>query len=466
MEKIFYPKNIAVVGASTSQGNLSRNIIKNLLDWGFKGKIYPVGPKGEEIFGLTIRSSVREVEEDIDFFSIFVPAERIPPLLEECGQKGIKRGLIMTGGFTEYADERKGLEEEILRICNRYRIKFVGPNCMGIFNTVNDFCVSFAPTPKDKILKGTVAIVSQSGNLAQMYSCYLESEHLGVSKMVSVGNKLTIDEVDLIPYLDKDEQTEIIFLYLEGFKRGKQLFEVAKKCKKPIVIHKANTSEQSRQIGKSHTAALASNERVVDAAIRQAGMIRVDDLREFLDCVKTLTLPKMRGNKVAVVSSTGGTAVVAADLCDQYGFELSSLPRELLEEVESRGRARVIKLTNPIDLGDIYDSQVTHYIIKKVIELENVDGVIIILYYFPEFAGWGKEDTLPIIQEIEELSIRRNKPVLICLSGPPSDISELKKVVSYPIFFSSAEAIKSLAKVRDRSESFGPQQTSPTSNSI
>ena len=447
MEKIFYPRNIAVVGASTSEENLSRNIIKNFLDWGFKGKIYPVGSKGGEIFGLPIRSSIKEIEEDIDFFSIFVPAKKIPPLLEECGQRGIKRGLIMTAGFREYAEEKKGLEEEILGICSRYGIKFVGPNCMGIFNTANDFCASFTPTAKDKIPKGTVAIVSQSGTLGQVYSWHLASEHLGVSKMVSVGNKLTIDEVDLIPYLDKDKETEIIFLYLEGFKRGMELFEVAKKCQKPIIIHKANIS--GHQIGKSHTAALASDEKVVDAAIRQAGMIRVDCMREFLDCVKTLTLPRMKGNKVAVVSSTGGTAVIAADLCSQYGFKLPSLPPELLEEVESQGKAKVIKLTNPIDLGDIYNPQVRDYITEKVIELENVDGIVVILYYVPGWVGWSTEDTLPIIRKIEELSSRKGKPILICFSGAPGDISELQKMVNYPIFFSSAEAFKSLAKVSD-----------------
>jgi len=449
MEKIFYPKSIAVIGASTSQENLSRSIIKNFLDWGFKGSIYPIGPNGGEIFGLPIRSSVRELEEYIDFFSIFVPAERIPPLLEECGQKGIKRGLIMAAGFGEYADDKKGLEEEILRMCSKYGIKFVGPNCMGIFNTANDFCASFNPTSKDKTPKGTIAIVSQSGTLGLIYSWHLASEQLGVSKMVSVGNKLTIDEVDLIPYLDEDEETEIIFLYLEGFKRGRELFEVAKKCKKPIIIHKANVSEQSHRIGKSHTAALAGDERIADAAIRQAGMIRVDCLREFLDCVKALTLPRIGGNKVAVVSSTGGTAVTAADLCSQYGFELSSLPHELLKEVESQGRAKVIKLTNPLDLGDIYNSQVTHYIIERVTELENVDGVIVILYYVPGWVGWSTEDTLPIIRKIEELSSRKGKPILICFSGAPGDISELQKMVNYPIFFSSAEAFKSLAKVSD-----------------
>jgi acetyltransferase len=449
MEKVFYPESIAVIGASTSEQNLSRNIIKNLLDWGFQGRIYPVGPKGGEIFGLPIRPSVRDIKGDIDFFSIFVPAERVPPVLEECGQKGIKRGLIMTAGFSEYASEKRDLEGEILGICNNYGIRFVGPNCMGIFNTTSDLCVSFAPTRKDAIPKGNIAVVSQSGTLGQLYSWHLASESLGVSKMASVGNKLTIDEVDLIPYLDKDAETDIIFLYLEDLKRGKELLEVARKCQKPIIIHKANVSEQSHQIGKSHTAALASNEEVVGAAIRQAGMVRVDCLREFLDCAKVLTLPRMWGNKVAVVSSTGGTAVTAADLCDQYGFELPPLPQELLQEIESQGRAKVIKLTNPIDLGDIYDSSVVSYTIERVAELEYIDGVVAILYYLPEMLGWNTEDTLPITQEIKELSSKLNKPITLSFSGAPGNLDKLKKMVDYPIFFSSAEAIKSLAKSRD-----------------
>jgi acetyltransferase len=157
----------------------------------------------------------------------------------------------------------------------------------------------------------------------------------------------------------------------------------------------------------------------------------------------------MWGNKVAVVSSTGGTAVTAADLCDQYGFELPPLPQELLQEIESQGRAKVIKLTNPIDLGDIYDSSVVSYTIERVAELEYIDGVVAILYYLPEMLGWNTEDTLPITQEIKELSSKLNKPITLSFSGAPGNLDKLKKMVDYPIFFSSAEAIKSLAKSRD-----------------
>lgn len=452
MEKIFYPESIAVIGASSSEQNLSRNIIENLIDWGFQGKIYPVGPKEGEVFGLAIKPSVKDIDADIDFFSILVPAEGIPALLEECGRKGIKRGLIMTAGFSEYGDERRELEDKIRSICNNYGIRFIGPNCLGIVNTVNGLCVSFTPLRKESIPKGNIAIVSQSGTLGQLYSWHLASENLGVSKMVSVGNKLTIDEVDLVSYLDEDAETDIIFLYLEDLKRGRDLLEVARKCQKPIIIHKANISEQSHQIGKSHTAALASNEKVVDAAIRQAGMIRVDCLREFLDCAKMLTLPRMRGNRVAVISSTGGTAVTAADVCDQYGFKLPPLPPELLMEIEGHGRAKVIKLTNPIDLGDIYDSRVVHYVIEKVAELEYIDGVVVILYYIPRMAGWTTEETLSIVQKIKEVSAKLNKPITLSFSGDPNDVNRIKPMINYPIFFSSAEAIRSLAKVRDYTE--------------
>ena len=448
MDELFNPKSIVVLGVSEREKNIGQVIIKNLLDFNYEGNVFPVGPKGGTIFGKKIYQTVAEVPSNIDFAVIFVPAAAIPAAIKECVQKGIKRGLIMTAGFSEYSEEGTVLEKEILKLCKQSGFRFVGPNCIGLYNTRNNMFLSFGWCNPEDFLAGNVSILSQSGGLGNLYAWHLAGEKIGLSKFVSMGNKLTIDEVDLLTYLKNDQETEIIFIYLEGIERGRELFDLAIECNKPIIIHKANVSSLSSEIAKSHTAALVSDDRIVTIAFKQAGIIRINRLTQLIDCAKILSLPPIRGNRLAIISSTGGTAVSATDACAEYEFELPALPPDLFEYIEKHVRAGIIKLTNPVDLGDIFDLNVIYNTIAKVIELPFIDGVVVCLFYLSTAPGWS-EGIIDLVAKIKELPFKLNKPLVINILASAKDYQKIKEKVDYPIFLTFAEVIEAMALVRD-----------------
>lgn len=448
MVELFNPKSIVVTGVSDRENNLGQIIVKNLLDFNYEGDVFPVGTKGGTIFGKKIYQTVAEIPSRIDFAVLFVPAAVIPAAIKECVQKGIKRGLIMTAGFSEFSEEGTALEKEILEICRQSGFRFVGPNCIGMYNTRNKMFLSFGWVKPEDFLAGNVAILSQSGGMGYFYAWHLAGEKIGLSKFVSMGNKLTIDEVDLLSYLKNDKETGIIFIYLEGIKRGRELFELARDCNKPIIIHKANVSPLSSEIARSHTAALISDDRIVTTAFKQSGIIRINRLTQLIDCAKILSLPPIRGNSLVIISSTGGIAVSATDTCAEYKFELPSLPRDLFEYIEKYVRAGIIKLTNPVDLGDVYDPNAIYNTIIKTAELPFIDGVVVCLFYLSTAPG-RSEEIINLISKIKELSFKSNKPVAVNILASAKDFQKIKEKVDYPIFLTFAEAIEAMALVRD-----------------
>ena len=276
MREIFYPSSVAVIGVSSKPDNLGRNIVANLVNYGFDGIVYAVGPRGGAIETRRIYHSVGDIPDHIDLAVILTPAQTVPGVLEECGRKGIRFAIIETAGFREYTEDGKKLEDEIVQVASKYGIRFVGPNCIGAINMENGFCVPF-PRLTKFVLRGEVSMISQSGGVGMSVLNLMANEGLGLNKFVSVGNMLNLDAEDMLEYLIQDEGTRLIFLYLESIQNGRRLMEVARKSNKPILVFKSNIGKLGQNIALSHTASLASDDKVVEAALQQAGIVRVRD---------------------------------------------------------------------------------------------------------------------------------------------------------------------------------------------
>ncbi|MBI5251741.1 MAG: CoA-binding protein, partial [Desulfomonile tiedjei] len=354
MKDLFCPSSVVVMGVSTKPFNLGKEIARNLFEFQYTGVIHLVGTHEGVFFGQRIRTSLDAIDEPIDLAIILTPARAIPAILEQCGRKGIRRAVIESGGFGEFDDEGRELGIEIRSIARKHGIRFIGPNCIGIMNASNGLATPFAAL-RNVFRKGGVGIIAQSGGVALGFLNMFDGEQLGYSKFAAIGNKLDTDENDVLEYYVEDPETSVICMYLESINEGRRLTEIASRSSKPIVIHKANIGSLSRNIAQSHTEALANDDQVVDAALNQAGIVRFRDMQGFLDFVKILQLPEMKGRNLAIVSRSGGHAVIATDAAYIHGFQLPPFRQDFLTEIKKHLRANVIRLDNPLDLGDLFD---------------------------------------------------------------------------------------------------------------
>ena len=410
---------------------------------------YAVGPAGGTVFEKRIFTSVLDIPDQSDLAVILVKADDVPRVMEEYAQKGIKRIIIQSGGFSEYREEKQILDNELIRICRKYGMRLIGPNCMGVINIHNGLFLPFGLHDPDAFRAGPVGIISQSGNVILNYSMALSFGKIGISKAASIGNKLDVDEVDILIYYLEDPQTKIIFLYLESFSRARELMELASRSTKPILIQKSNIFPLSHGIARSHTKALASDDQVVEAAFRQAGIIRVKDLDELLNCVKILLLPPLRGNRLLLMANSGGKAVMAADECQRNGLTLPALPQTLLNWIEGLGRAGIISLQNPLDLGDIHDMTVHRQVLDKLQTLsEEIDAIFYSLVYADKWDALLDYQTL--FDFCSHLVSTAEIPVIIRLDPESlSFLDALRKRFSIPVFVSISETFTAYRKVLD-----------------
>jgi len=445
VDQLFYPKSVVVIGVSENPKNLARIIVENLFEFQFRGEIILVGTREGILYGRSVCTSMDELPERIDVAVILTPAHTVPGILRACGRKGIRWAIIETGGFREYSEEGANLEHEILGIARKWGIRIVGPNGIGLINAENGFVVPFVNLKRGSISKGRVSILAQSGGVSMAYLNLLSSANVGVAKMVSMGNKLDLNEIDYLKYLIQDSETEIIGLYLEGLSRGRELMELVRSTSKPVILHKANIGEGSRHIAKLHTAALANDDKIVDAALKQADIVRVKDFRAFGNAVKILSLPPMRGNNLVVLSRSGGIAIVAADSAERYGFRLFPLTRNFQDRIHSYFRAKVIQPTNPLDLGDLFDFDLYIRILDQVLRIKSVDGIL----FQHGSAGEEKEPSRKLIQAVKQLSFHYRKPVALCYFTEEEEMAYIKRHFDYPIFSEPSEALGALAVSRE-----------------
>jgi acetyltransferase len=445
MQGFFNPQSVAVVGVSERESNLARSIVKNLHEFAFQGIIYLVGPRGGIQFGRRIYKSVSDIPDQVDLAVILTPAPTVPAVLDECGSKGIRRAVVESAGFGEFSSEGGELEQEVRRVAKKHGIRFIGPNCIGVMNFKNGLALPFTRF-QDVFSRGGISIISQSGGVGISYINLLASENLGISKFASVGNKSDVDENDLLEYLLEDPDTDIVCMYLESISDGRRLMKIARGAKKPILLHKSAIGTLSRDIASSHTAALASDDAVVDAALQQTGIARFRDSETLLNYLKVLPLPRLRGNRLAVVSRSGGQAVLAADACELAGFTLAPFPDSFVAEVEKHFRANVIKLTNPLDLGDLFDYDVYIKIARETLSQEEVDGLVFLHAYVSKTEGAHSRKLFDTLTDLPE---EFGKPVVTCVATDAEELSYLKQNFHLPLFTDPLGAVTALSLARD-----------------
>jgi acetyltransferase len=440
VKDLFYPSSVVVIGVSTRMENLGKEIARNLFEFRYTGVIHFVGAHGGILFGRRIHSSLDDISEPIDLAVILTPAPTVPGIMELCGRKGIRRVIIESGGFAEFDDSGRELGAQLKAIARKYDMRFIGPNCIGIMNSSNGLATPFT-TMLNVFSRGGVGIIAQSGGIALSFLNMFHGEQIGYSKFAAIGNKLNIDENDLLEYYIEDPETNVICLYLESIQDGKRLVEIARRSPKPIVVHKSNIGSLSQVIAQSHTDALAVDDHIVDAAFRQAGMVRFRDMQNYLDFVKILQLPRMKGRNLAIVSRSGGHAVIAADAAYLYDFRLPPFGGDFLDEIRKHLRADVIHLANPLDLGDLFDFDVYLRIIEHTLREETVDGILFLHTYLAAIEG---ESSRKLLQSAASLSEKYSKPLALCVSTEQSELSRLHKEFEFPIFMSPERAILAL----------------------
>ncbi len=452
MRQFFYPKSIAVFGVADSPENLGKNIVLHCQLADFKGDIYPVGRKPGTVYGREIITDAESLPYGIDLAVILIPAKFISDVMAVCGRKGTCHAIISSGGFSEFNDVDNQAEQDIQAVARQYGIRFMGPNCIGAICTNSGLCTPFNMLDPRSFKKGKVSVISQSGGVTTQVAYLFSEEHVGFSKVISAGNKLNMDEIDFLKYLIDDDDTDQIHLYLESIDNGKEFIKLASKSEKPVVICKSNTGQIASVIAKSHTAALSNNDRIVEGALKQAGIIRVESIYDMTVCAKALSLPPLKGNRLVAISPSGGFAVILGDLCEKYGFECPALPQQFLNKMETLRRAGVIRMGNPLDLGDIYNAKAIMETFEYCLSLDYIDGIILSLVYDDNIARAinVEVDTIEVIlQEIENICRRMGKPIALNLIAEGHIIEKSKKSRTFPVFNDPHESIRALRMLGD-----------------
>ena len=434
-----------MVGVSERPENLARLIIANLQAFGYKGRVYAVGRKKGIVGGIPIASSLDEVPDGLDLAVILTPAATVPELMESCGRKGIHRVVVESGGFSEFSEEGRILEQQLLEIAHRWDMRLVGPNCISVVNQEIGLCLPFAPISPATARLGPASVISQSGGVSVTYMDLLCTAGIGVNKAVSIGNKADLDETDYLSYLLQDHGTRIICLYLESISDGRELLRLARSSSKPIIIHKANRGKVSQRVAFSHTAALADDDRIVSAAFRQAGIFRSENFRQSVAIAQGLSLPPVRGNNLVIISRSGGHAVIAADAAERYGFRLTPLPSEFLESARAFLRSDVITLANPIDLGLIFDFDLYARIVEECLRILSPDAVLLI----NTFSLVEAERAHRLAGRVEEIVKESGRPIALCVYSQGGEKQVTQHHTNLPVFAEIEDALQGLAASRD-----------------
>jgi acetyl coenzyme A synthetase (ADP forming)-like protein len=327
MQRILMPDAIAVIGASPEQGKIGYAVMENIINGGYAGQLYPVNPRADEIMGRACYRTVKDIPGPVDIAIFCIPARFVAQVLEECGEKGVRGAILIPSGFAEVGEVQ--LQQEVVEVARKHNIRLMGPNIYGFYYTPQNLCATFC-TPYSE--KGSVALTSQSGGVGMAIIGFSRSNKMGVSAIIGLGNKSDIDEDDLLTFFEHDPNTQVVAMHVEDLKDGRAFAEVAQRVakQKPVVVLKAGRTDMGARAAKSHTGALAGNDRIYDGVLRQAGVIRARHLNEMLEFAKALQMiPTPKGENVLIVTGAGGSGVLLSDACVDHGLQLMAMPPDL-----------------------------------------------------------------------------------------------------------------------------------------
>jgi len=446
LEVFSCPKAVAVIGASRDKEKLGYGVLSNIIEHGYPGKVYPINPKTDEILGLKCYPSVLDVPDPIDLAVIVIPSNYVSAALEECGQKGVKGVIIISAGFREAGLEGVRMERELVAIAKRYGMRLVGPNCLGVIDTICPLDASFAAGMPPK---GTMAFMSQSGALCTAILDWALAEEIGFSRFVSLGNKADVSEVDLLEAWEDDPHSRVILTYIEGLSEGGKFMEVARMVTRriPVIAVKSGSTDAGSRAVSSHTGSLAGSARAYEAAFRQSGVLRAESIEHLFDYSLAFAYqPVLRGGRIAIVTNAGGPGVMATDALEQEGLSLASLSRETIDFLRDNIPAAA-NIYNPIDVRG--DAQTDRYALalEAVLKDEGVDGVIVILA--PQVMTKIEETA----EAVGQIAARYDKPVLGCFMGearvgPGIKVLNEHKIPNYPFPERAVGALKAMLNYR------------------
>ena len=451
IHRIFHPQSIAVLGANKVKGTVPADILINILKADFKGVVYPVNPKENHIASIKTYKYVIDIDDPIDIAVIVYPSSVMHMALEQCGQKGIKAAIIISAGFKEVGGQGIEREEQIKEIAKKHGISFIGPNCLGVVNTDPSVKLdaSFARKMPEE---GNIAFISQSGALCTAVLDYAQAKHIGFSKFVSIGNKADISEIDLLYYLKDDPKTKVILLYLEEISDGPGLMKAARtvieETGKPILALKSGRTSAGASAAASHTGSLAGSDEICDAAFKQSGIIRCDDIEEMFNKAIAFTYqPLPKSNRIAIVTNAGGPGVLTTDAAIRYGLELTKFKPETTE-ILKKSLPKTANINNPVDV--IGDARADRYnvAVTSILKDENVDGVFVIL------TPQSMTEIDSIATEISHLASQFDKPIYTSFMGEADvasgiDILQRNKIPHYILPESMAESFASTYRFKE-----------------
>jgi len=378
LDMFFKPNSVAIIGASSEEKKLGHAVLKNVIDGGYTGNIYPINPNADSILGYKCFKSVLDIPGDVDLAVFVIPSKFVNPVMRECAQKGVKGAIVITAGFKETGLEGAKLEKELKEIIKSNNIKLIGPNVLGLIDTHNNLNASFASfMPK----RGNIGFISQSGAFATAIMDWAAANDIGFSKFISIGNKADINEVDLLEVLKDDSNTDVILMYLESIDNGRSFMEVAYKTSKikPIIVLKSGTTAAGAKAATSHTGSLAGSDQAYTSAFKQCGVIRASTVEDLFDlAIGFAYQPLLNSDNIAIVTNAGGPGIMASDAIENFGLRIANLSNNTIETLRIN-LPPAAAVYNPVDvLGDALADRY-EFALRNVLKDESVDGVMVIL---------------------------------------------------------------------------------------
>ncbi|MEW6622637.1 MAG: CoA-binding protein [Bacillota bacterium] len=434
LEQVFNARSIAVVGASANTSKTGHIILKNIIDGGYQGKIYPINPKEKTILDIPSYPSLSLVPGTVDLVVVVVPGPAVPRVMEEAGQKEAKGAVIISGGFREIGNNE--LEAEVLEIARKYKIRVIGPNCQGFNYTPNRLCASWPLVT----CPGPIAIISQSGTVGATMEMWTEAEGIGFSGFVALGNKSDISETELIEYFGQDPNTSVISIYMEGTKDGTAFKEAVKNTinKTPIVVLKPGRTKKGAKAAESHTKSIAGKDQIFDAVCKQLGIVRAKDITELYDYTKALGfLKRPKGNKMLVITSSGGSGIIATDEAEELGIDVVDLNSTLKQKLTEVLPDHCV-VANPLDLTGDATAERYKTALQIAAKDEEIDFILVIF-------GDPIPGAFEVIQELKE---KTDKEIVVSyLGGGDTEKEEAAKMHAHgiPVFPTPERAVRAIS---------------------
>ncbi len=446
LSPFFEPQSVAVVGSLREGYFGGYVVIKTMLNAGFAGKVFPVNPSYQEVLGLKVYPSLKEIPEKIDLALIMINRRSVPDVMRECAGKGIRSVIVVADGFAERDEEGAKLQNEILKIAKGAGIRILGPNTAGVVNSANGFIPDPYEPGYKKVKPGAVAICAQTGMINPQAFPYADL-HYGVSKICDYGNKCDVDECDLLEYLESDPATKVITMYLESIQDGQRFLKISRRvtAQKPVLILKSGRTKEGAKVSASHTGALAMDDQIFSAACKQAEIIRLEKFREFFELPKIFSLqPLPKGNRLGIVTFTGGVGVLAIDEGAKYGLSVARLSPEIAKKLDAifPGLGKTV-----VDIGPpmAVNNYMTIYseIIKTVLSDDHIDCLFNVIWTSP-----FKEFVEEYLKFYGELRGSHQKTIATWIYGPSiplvNDMSARMEDLGFPVFSDLEMAIKAL----------------------